>query len=174
MPKTGLFAAKTLEHRKRLLSRIRHFRREIGNGTVLHALSLAVMTQAGSLPLRRSSAPVRRARPASVFCARPPNLPTASTYTAALPNRACLLGAACLLRLSVLRLPQPRRQRQGHPALLARFRARLVVKPACRAVTRHGERAHNPFALPAPNASVTARHTCHPFRKKPPPADEPG
>ena len=111
--------------------------------------------------LRRSSAPVRRA-----YLLRRP--------TAALPNRACLLGAACLLRLSVLRLPQPRRQRQGHPALLARFRARLVVKPACRAVTWHGERAHNPFALPAPNASVTARHTCHPFRKKPPPADEPG
>ena len=161
MPKTVLFAAKTLEHRKRLLSRIRHFRREIGTGTVLHALSLAVMHTGGKLALRRSSAPVRRAR----LLRRP---------TAALPTRACLLGAACLLRLSVLRLPQPRRQRQGHPALLARFRARLVVKPACRAVTRHGERAHNPFALPAPNASVAARHTCHPFRKKPPPADEPG
>ena len=161
MPKTGLFAAKTLEHRKRLLSRIRHFRREIGNGTVLHALSLAVMHAGGKLALRRSSAPVRRTCPLR----RP---------TAALPNRACLLGAACLLRLSVLRLPQPRRQRQGHPALLARFRARLVVKPACRAVTWHGKRAHNPFALPAPNASVAARHTCHPFRKKPPPADEPG
>lgn len=94
MPKTGLFAAKTLEHRKRLLSRIRHFRREIGNGTVLHALSLAVMTQAGSLPLRRSSAPVRRARPASVFCARPPNLPCVDLYRCAsqpsLPSGRCL------------------------------------------------------------------------------------
>ena len=172
MPKTGLFAAKTLEHRKRPLSHIRHFRREIGNGTVLHALSLAVMHAGGKLALRRSSALVRRARPASIFCARPPNLPTASTYRRA--SQLSLTSGRCLLRLSVLRLPQPRRQRQGHPALLARFRARLVVKPACRAVTWHGERAHNPFALPAPNASVAARHTCHPFRKKPPPADEPG
>jgi len=81
LPKAGLFAAKTLEHRKRLLSRIRHFRREIGNGTVLHTLSLAVMHAGGKLALRRSSAPVRQA----CLLRRP---------TAALPDRACLLGAA--------------------------------------------------------------------------------
>lgn len=143
---------------------------EIGSRCDLQELRVQVSQKARHKGIREGARPP--ARPASVFCARPPSPPTASTYRRA--SQPSLPSGRCLLRLSVLRLPQPRRQRQGHPALLARFRARLVVKPACRAVTRHGERAHNPFALPAPNASVTARHTCHPFRKKPPPADEPG
>lgn len=135
---------------------------EIGSRCDLQELRVQVSQKARHKGIREGARPP--ARPASVFCARPPSLPTASTYRRA--SQPSLPSGRCLLRLSVLRLPQPRRQRQGHPALLARFRARLVVKPACRAVTRHGERAHNPFALPAPNASVTARHTCHPFRKK--------
>ena len=94
MPKTGLFAAKTLEHRKRLLSRIRHFRREIGNGTVLHALSLAVMHTGGKLALRRSSAPVRRAhllrRPTPRFPTEPAfwALPTSPVRPSAPPAQA--------------------------------------------------------------------------------------
>ena len=58
-PEASFPISEGLEHRKRLLSRIRHFRREIGNGTVLHALSLAVM-HAGGEAYHARYAPCRR------------------------------------------------------------------------------------------------------------------